>query len=216
MFIKTYAVGALPTNCYLIGKNAPSKTKTETFAIIDPGGDADKILNDLQQNHARLSAILLTHGHFDHILAVPALQQAFQIPVYIHREDLEMLKDPLKNLSAPLSQSFSCNISQIHLFEDQSVIDCGNLSFTAVHTPGHSKGSSIFLLDQFMFSGDTLFYHEIGRCDCYGGDLGKMYQSLKKIAALPKNYQIFPGHGEKSTLQIEKEENPYIRYAIST
>jgi len=216
MFIKTYLVGALPTNCYLVGKNAPSKTKLTTYTIIDPGDDASLILNDLEQNHAQLSAILLTHGHFDHILAVPTLQQKFQIPVYIHQEDFEMLEDPFKNLSAKLAHPFSYHSSFIQTFKDKASIISGDLTFLALHTPGHSKGSSIFLTNSFIFSGDTIFYGDIGRCDCYGGDLAQMYQSLKKIAVLPKNYQIFPGHGEKTTLNLEKNENPYIKEAMKT
>ena len=155
-------VGMLGVNCYIVVSDS------QNAAVIDPGGEAERILDYLQANKLTLQKILLTHGHIDHIGAVKALKERTGAEIYIHASDAEMLSDPVKNLASPFRMAYQ-PVSPDHTFSDGSQISLDEITFTVMHTPGHTKGSSVFLTGTTMLSGDTLFQGSIGRIDFYGG-----------------------------------------------
>lgn len=203
MKIIVMQVGMLSVNCYIVVSDS------QNAAVIDPGGEAERILDYLQTNKLTLKRILLTHGHIDHIGAVKVLKDRTGAEIYIHDLDAEMLNDPVKNLASPFRMAYQ-PVSPDHTFSDASRISLDEITFTVMHTPGHTKGSSVFLTGTTMFSGDTLFQGSIGRTDFYGGDYEAMQRSLKKLSELETDYTVLSGHGEKTTLGEEKKYNPYL------
>ncbi len=203
MKIIVMQVGMLSVNCYIVVSDS------QNAAVIDPGGEAERILDYLQTNKLTLKRILLTHGHIDHIGAVKVLKDRTGAEIYIHDLDAEMLNDPVKNLASPFRMAYQ-PVSPDHTFSDGSRISLDEITFTVMHTPGHTKGSSVFLTGTTMFSGDTLFQGSIGRTDFYGGDYEAMQRSLKKLSELETDYTVLSGHGEKTTLGEEKKYNPYL------
>ena len=194
-----------PVSCGMIQENAyiVSAEGRDDCAVIDPGDDFPKLKRALGEK--KVGAILLTHGHFDHIMAAGPLAEAFGAPVYIRREDAEMLNDAALNgyrdlLGGERTWPF---IEATPFGESLSV--CG-LDFEVLPTPGHSRGSAcLYLRDAGeLFSGDTLFRAGYGRLDLYGGDAGDMRASLKALFDLPPQVRVWPGHGEATTIGEER------------
>jgi glyoxylase-like metal-dependent hydrolase (beta-lactamase superfamily II) len=150
-------------------------------------------------------AVLLTHGHFDHTTAAAKLN----VPIYIHENDAEMLDDIDKSFGALFESLFNPCQAEF-LFKDGDVLEFGALRFKVMHTPGHSKGSVMFICGDSIFTGDTLFAGSAGRIDGYGGDHDRQMESMAKIAALDGEYKIFPGHGAETDLEHEKRTNPFL------
>lgn len=202
MKYETYIVGDVLTNCYLVydGDGAA--------ALIDPGSAAPLLLGELERLGLRLEAILLTHGHFDHVGAVAELKGATGCRVVIHGADAPCLTEPGRALGeVPL-----CPPDQ--LAEDGDTVQVGGLAFTWLHTPGHTPGSCVLLCGDVMFSGDTLFYGDCGRCDLPGGDYQQMLCSLKRLHDLEGNFTVCPGHDERTTLDRERRENRSMREGV--
>ncbi|MBQ1334382.1 MAG: MBL fold metallo-hydrolase [Clostridia bacterium] len=183
-------VGPLETNCYLVYDEADS-----VCVIIDPGEEALTILDVLRTLKLDAQAILLTHTHFDHIGAVRMIQDALDIPVYVNPNETN-IKDSWKN---------------VHLVNDGDKLTIGKLTYEFLLTPGHSEGSMCIKVDETIFSGDTLFRENCGRCDLPGGDYKQMLKSLKRLSLISGNFAVFPGHGPKTTLNYERMNNPYMR-----
>ena len=181
-------------NCYIIFDGKDS-------IIIDPGDDFDLIDNAIAQNKLVPRAILLTHGHFDHVGAVKSLKEKYKIKVYMNSEDLELL-------SFMRIKDFDIDVDIKELEE----ICVGNIKIKCIKTPGHSKGSVCYIIDNFLFSGDTLFAGSIGRCDLPGGSPSVMLNTLSTIVVkLDDKFKVLPGHGEKSTIAGEKSSNLYLK-----
>ena len=181
-------------NCYIIFDGKDS-------IIIDPGDDFDLIDNAITQNKLVPSAILLTHGHFDHVGAVKSLKEKYNIKVYMNSEDLELL-------SFMRIKDFGIDVDIKELEE----ICVGNIKIKCIKTPGHSKGSVCYIIDDFLFSGDTLFAGSIGRCDLPGGSPVALLNTLSTIIVkLDDKFIVLPGHGEKSTIAEEKSRNLYLK-----
>lgn len=211
MNVTIIPVGMLGTNCYLLA------SKQKNCVVIDPGAQPEKIAGHLEQEKLTPKMILLTHGHHDHIGGVNKLLELFPgLSVYIGREDLAMLRDTEKNRAAYRYDELS-----EYIIQHGEAIDEGweqeldELKLRAIQTPGHTRGGMIYLCNDAMFSGDTLFYHNCGRCDLYGGDYSMMLQSLKRLANLEGDYIVYPGHGETSTLEEERKYNRYMGEACS-
>lgn len=208
MEIKTVAVGRVETNCYIVFKR-----ETGEASVIDPGGEADKILSFVRENNLHVKNIFLTHGHFDHILAVQQVKEATGARVVIHRDDAACLEDSHTALySSIMNEPFRTVSADIQLRGGEKTV-VGDVEAEFLHTPGHTPGSMCILMDNVMFSGDTLFSGDVGRTDLPGGDERALDDSLRKLWFLPGDYIVYPGHGDPTTLGMEKENNEYMRRA---
>lgn len=204
MKIFTLEVGYIGTNCYVV-VNGDNEA-----VVIDPGDEAGKIRDFLKENNFTLKMIFLTHGHFDHIGAVSELKNEFSVPVYIHPDDYEMAKDPLKNESRNFGGPEVFCVPD-KFYNDKDIIPFGSESFEVMATPGHSEGSVSLITGDNIFTGDTLFAGSIGRTDLYKGNYSVLACSLKKFLDIEKDFNIFPGHGEATSLSYEKRLNPFLR-----
>lgn len=202
MNIRTLPVGELGTNCYIV------TDETGGAVVIDPGADADIIRGVLDDEHLRISGILLTHAHFDHIGAVNALTDG-SFSVFCHTLDCPALQDGRLNLSAFFG-SPTAPVNNAVCIEDGDELSFGEMTFAVLHTPGHTVGSVCYQLDDVLFAGDTLFCESIGRTDFPGGNIQDMRASLARLATLDGNTRVYPGHGEPTTIAHEQRYNPYL------
>ena len=202
MLIKTLPVGQLETNCYVV-----SDEDTLACAVIDPGDESNTILNYLEDNRLKCRAIFLTHGHFDHVGAVEAVMEETGATVYMHE------KDDIRS-GAPSRYAFSLPEGGVY-YKDGDKIQVGGLCFEVLETPGHTPGGVTLRCENALFTGDTLFKGSCGRTDLPGGDMVQELDSLKKICALPGEYEVYPGHMDPSTLERERMFNYYCRAAMN-
>ena len=194
MEIKNLKVGSYQTNCYVVWKE-----NEKDCVIIDPGYAGEEILEQVHHWGKRPAAILLTHGHFDHVGGVKKIAAETGCPVYICQEDLAL--DPLMTDGV---------IYYTHTYGEGDRLDIAGLQFQVLHTPGHTPGCVCLLCGDVMFSGDTLFAGTCGRTDLGGSDPVQMKQSLKRLKDLEGDYHVLPGHGMASTLELERRSNPYM------
>ena len=204
MVVETLIVGQLRTNCYLFYDG----DSRECF-IIDPGDDGDFIINKINDLDLKPQAILATHGHFDHVLAVTELKLAFNIPFYLSAKDAKILKRTQSTAKYFTGLEVDPPSQVDKFLKDGQVLNQrgpNNLSLKVLETPGHSPGSVCLYCQQkrLIFTGDLIFANGLnGRTDLKGGDFKKLKQSIKKVLSLPPKTTIYPGHGEKTT--VEKE-----------
>lgn len=203
MEIFTLRIGYMPTNCYII-----SADKQADAAVIDPGGNFEPIMNLLNRRGKNVKWVLITHGHFDHIIGARDLQ-ANGAAVYVHLLDKEMLKNADGLAKSIGLQIKPCFADKIMLGED--TLRLGGLTVEVMHTPGHTKGSVCFVAENNIFSGDTLFFEDYGRTDLPGGSAADMEKSIKALFALEGDYKVYPGHGQATTLSHERIHNPVSR-----
>lgn len=202
MKITTLPLGSLQANCYLLQEEA-----SPLAALIDPGDESEKVLQLLEHEGAQVKYILLTHGHYDHTGAVPDLHAALpEAKIFIHAADA----DGTGNRLFPLASQ----IDTLEYYDEGEVLPLGNLQIHVLHTPGHSLGSVVLQVEDALFCGDTLFAGSCGRTDFPGGDLEQMMTSLNKLAALQGDYTVYSGHMSSSTLQRERDSNPYMQQAV--
>ena len=204
MVINALVLGLIKTNCYIV-----SNDNSEDCVVIDPGDRPQQILDYLEGNGLSPKYIFITHGHFDHVSAVPGIREKFGSPMVIHAADTIFLQD----IQRPHYRGKVGVNERDILIGDGKVIELDGLSFTWLHTPGHSPGSCSILCGDALFSGDTLFYDECGRCDFEGGSYPQMLKSLKRLADLEGNPTVYPGHGPSTTLEREREHNAYMKEA---
>ena len=188
-------LGVYQTNCYIIREESST-----SCCVLDPGGEAKKVLEFLGNRSLTLEAILLTHGHFDHVGAVKELYEKTLCKVYLHTDDL-MLPESLS--AGPLFYT--------HEYDEGDVLELAGLTIRVMHTPGHTEGSVCLLVDDVIFSGDTLFCHSCGRTDLPGGDPDAIMRSLGRLKALEGDWRVMPGHNRATTLAIEREYNPFMK-----
>ena len=192
MNIQKLTLGLYQTNIYILSNDTEA-------VVIDPGYEPDIILDALESKN--LKAILLTHGHFDHVGAVKELVAETGCKVYIHAADLSL---------PPMITAGQLYYTHTYA-EGDTVCPIEGAELHVLHTPGHTPGSVCLLLGDQMFSGDTLFEGSCGRMDLPGGDQLQMHQSLNRLVSLQADYHIHPGHGGSTTLAAEKRYNPYMR-----
>lgn len=194
--------GRIGTNSYLLsdeGKNA---------VVIDvPDGSGEKLADFCVENGLRPLAILLTHGHFDHCGGVAGFLRKINVPVYASEADAELMNKASQNRFRVPAE----NCAATEFVCDGETLKIGNFEFKVMATPGHTDGSVCYFIDDFMFSGDTLFCDSIGRTDFAESNPQKMKESLAKINKIERNYIVFPGHEESTRLKDEKENNIYLR-----
>ena len=193
MNIHTLTLGSYQTNTYILQNGG-------RCAVIDPGYEPETILAFLQQHNLTVDAIFLTHGHFDHVGAVKMLAADLECPVYVHEAELSL---PARLTGGPLYHT--------HCYGEGDVLSVAGLDVRVLHTPGHTPGCVCLVVGDAMFSGDTLFAFSCGRTDLPGGSWTEIQKSLRRLASLEENYRVFPGHAESTTLDVEKQYNPYMR-----
>ena len=208
MQLKHYVLGMFGTNGYLAYGEEEGRC-----VLVDPADAGEQLVRELKKEGLTPAAVLLTHGHYDHILAVPALQKAWpDLPVYCHPLDVPAATseyDPDMGRSFPTVAAFA-NLRP--LAHGQTLTEAG-ITFKVLHTPGHTPGSVVFLAGDVMFSGDVLFYESIGRTDFEGGNDRDMAASLRLLRDLPDDYHVLPGHDSFTVLSHEKQNNPWMRMA---
>lgn len=205
---KQLPLGPLQTNCYVLYDN------DKNAVIIDPAGDADKLLTYLQENDLHPVVILLTHAHFDHIGALDTVRDAYSIPVYLHDQESDWLGDAQKNGSGRMMPEAAFTTKPAdHLLHSEGTLQLGSFEFQWLHTPGHSPGSVSYWHKETntVFSGDVLFSGGVGRTDLYGGDMDTLLASIhEQLLELPENTVVACGHGPFTDIEAEMDSNPFI------
>ena len=197
-------VGELQTNCYLFF----SAASRDCF-IIDPGDEAERILALIAGNKLIPRAVILTHGHPDHMGAAAALMGRFHVPLWVHGGDeKEMRSETGQGLAALFG--IEPPPAAGRLLADGDLLSLGDAELKVIHSPGHSRGSILLFGEGLLFTGDTLFKNDVGRTDLPGGDEGELRRSLDRIRDFPPATVILPGHGESSLLEQELRDNPYL------
>ena len=199
MIVKTILAGMYEENCYLLVDE-----ETRECGIIDPGGNAKRIETAIKALNANPKYIILTHGHMDHVGAVIELAKEFGIPFYVSKVDEEyMEKDNTVFGTLPKASGY---------LKEGDSLRLGNSTIKVVETPGHTKGGLCFLVEDKVFTGDTLFQGSVGRSDFDGGDSFELIKSIKeKLLPLGDNVEVYPGHGPMSTIGYEKMRNPFLQ-----
>lgn len=206
MKIYTLPVGDLQSNCYIIANE-----ENKQAIIVDPGAEAGKILKFLQQHELQTVAILLTHGHADHIDALDKVREQLKVPVYIHEADVEMLTDGNKNLSTFITGPRVFKPAE-HMLTDGQRLNLAGIEIYVVHTPGHTLGGCCFIIGDDVITGDTIFRDSIGRTDFPGGSYKQLMNSIKQqLFGLPDHTRLYPGHGPATDVGYEKRHNPFIQ-----
>ena len=206
MEIKRLIVGMVQTNCYIA-----VHPETKEAVIVDPGDEAARIEDALAQTGAKAKAILLTHGHFDHIMGIEDFLKAFDVPVYVGREEQPLLADDRLNASS--MYGYHCAYTGAKALEDGQTVECAGTEIHVIHTPGHTVGGCCYYLpeEEALFCGDTLFCGSIGRTDLPTGSSRDLAHSIReKLMILPDETKLYPGHMDESTIGYEKEINPFI------
>ena len=193
--IHTFPLGAYQTNCYIIHDES-----SKTCCVIDPGYTPELVLEVTEQLGLEIEAILLTHGHFDHVGGVRTIAAETDCAVYLCAEDLSM---PPMITDGPLYHT--------NTYAEGDTLNLAGLTIQVLHPPGHTPGSVCLICENHMFSGDTLFEGSCGRTDLPGGSWNTIQQSLRRLAKLEENYTVHPGHGMNTTLALERIYNPYMR-----
>ncbi len=204
--VRAIPVSAFETNCYLAAD--PS---TRDALIIDPGDDAELIVEAIQADDLNIQGIINTHGHADHIGANGILKQEFGCPIMIHEPDALYLMNASLNLSALLGHTEPLSPPADRLLKEGDEVMVGELLFRVIHTPGHTPGGICLLVGDMLFSGDTLFAGSIGRADFPGGSHRTLIESIRtKLLVLPESTVVYPGHGPSTTIAAEKASNPWL------
>lgn len=198
MIVKRFIKGPLQNNNYVIIDEG-----TKEAVLIDCSEPTDDIADYIREQGAELKYILLTHAHFDHILGVNYFRGKFGVPVFLHKDDFPLLSQ----LGQYIEGAEPVSVDK--LFDDDAEFSIGNKKIKVIHTAGHTEGSVCFLIDNILFSGDTLFYGTYGRTDFPGGSDMKMAESLRRLFLLGDNTVVYPGHGESTTVGKEK-----VRYSF--
>lgn len=204
MFIKCLKVGPIETNCYIACDKVANKA-----VIIDPGADAPRIVAALEETGCEAEYVILTHGHADHMLAAHEVLRKTGAKLAVFAEELPFLNDPERNCHNMMSeQQFEPFTPDLMLLDGEKII-FGETELITMHTPGHTLGSCCFISKDSIFSGDTLFRESAGRTDLPSGSPQELTESLKRIFALEGDLQVLPGHGDFTTLDHERKNNPY-------
>ena len=210
MKIDRLVLGAYQTNCYILRSSAAAKA----CLIVDTGLQDGELIDFLRRHKLNPTAVVLTHGHADHITGIPALRENYpDIKVYIHKLDAQMLTNQQHNLSALAGVQFSTDPADLTL-EDGDVIEQAGINLKVFHTPGHTPGGICLYSkdEQIVFSGDTLFAGSVGRTDFPGGDMAQLIKGIRaKLCILPDETVVYPGHGPATTIAEEKAHNQYLQ-----
>lgn len=198
MIIKAIATGMIEENCYIV----MDENTNEGF-LVDPGADAEILASAVENMKMKPKFILLTHGHWDHVGAVVELKDRFNIPFYISKNDNDMIQSG--------QDTYGSTPNPDGYLKEGDTFKFANKTISVIETPGHTPGGVCFLVDKSLFTGDTLFNGTIGRTDFVGGSFETLVSSVRgKLAILPEDIKVYPGHGPSTTIGLEKRHNPYI------
>ena len=203
MKIACYAAGSVGTNNYVVSDD------NGITAIIDCDGNPAPLYSYIEKNNLKVTHILLTHGHYDHIGSVNEVAEHLGCKIVGATVEMPVFTDPALNVSQFVGAPIIVHPDE--LVSNGDVVKVGDMEFTVMETPGHTQGSICFIGKDVIFSGDTLFQGSCGRTDLPTGDWNAIRESLKKLAALPGDYQVYSGHGPATTLETERRTNPYMR-----
>ena len=207
--IKTMVLGMVGTCCYIVYHE-----KTREAVIIDPADNADYLVSKCREFGVEPEAVLLTHAHFDHMMAADDIRKTYGCKLYVHMDDEKMLNDPSLNLSGTMGTE-QVSISADHLLRDGDVLHFLNREWKVMATPGHTAGSVCYYIpeEEVVFSGDTLFAESLGRTDLPTGSMSAIVHSIaEKLLVLPDEIMVYPGHGDATTIAHEKQYNPVAAY----
>ena len=204
--LETLVLGPLQTNTYIIYNNISKEA-----IVVDPAAEAEKIIKYLKEHDLVCSAIMLTHGHFDHILGVKDLKEATGADIYAHEEEINLLENPNLNASSQVGQAYTVSVDVP--LKDGQILDLIGQKIKVLHTPGHTAGGVCYFFqdENVLISGDTLFQASIGRSDFPTGNGRVLIDSIRsKIMVLDENIDVYPGHGNPTTIGYEKRHNQFI------
>lgn len=206
MILDHLTVGELGTNCYIIGCS-----KTNTCAVIDPGGSVHKIIAKLAEKGLKVKYIINTHGHYDHILGNRELKEHTDAQILIHKLDADYLTKPSLSLASHFGDKNGGPAADV-LLSEGDIIEVGDtVKLKVYHTPGHTPGGISLLVDKHLFAGDTLFAGSVGRTDFPGGSMRDLITGIKnKLLPLGDDVRVYPGHGPFTTIGDEKINNPFL------
>lgn len=207
--IKVYSIRVtlFATNCYLV-----CNEETGEGFVVDPGGYEEKIVELLKEKKVRLTAVFLTHGHLDHMMAAERLQKEYEVPVYCHAAEQQVLTDAVMNLTARFLRK-NYVFTKAESLADGAEFTAAGVRVRLLHTPGHTPGGCCYYLPEegILFSGDTLFYRSIGNTEFPGGSSVALAKAVReKLYVLPEETLVYAGHGEPTDIGSEKRENPYV------
>lgn len=206
MILKVMNVGNMDNNCYIL-----SDPKTKEAVIIDAPAEGSQIMDYIEEEGLSVKYILLTHAHYDHIGALDYLAESTGAKVGIHEFEKDAVCDPKVNLSLYAGAPSPTTAPTLFLV-DNDTVTVGDIDLKVLYTPGHTVGSVCYYTEGFLFSGDTLFAGDVGRCDLPGGDFDILKESIQKqLYILPGDTDVFPGHGRRTNLAYEKKHNNYVR-----
>ena len=206
MKIEKFVTGIISTNCYLV-----INEETKQTVVIDPAACPSYLMGHMKSEGLQVEAILLTHGHFDHIMGIDDLRREFPVPVYVHEGDRETLLDPALNLSSSYTDGYTFDGADY--IRDGQRLELAGFSFQVIHTPGHTPGGACYYLESegVLFSGDTLFQNSVGRTDFPNSSMSDLIRSLReKVMKLPDDVKVYPGHMGETTIGHERKYNPFI------
>lgn len=204
--IRMMVLGPVQTNCYFL-----INEDTKEVLIVDPADRAQKIIEWINSEGLKPTAILLTHGHFDHIMGVAGVKKEYNIPIYASKDEVEVLANPQINVSTMMGAYLSMKADK--LFSDGDVLELAGMKLKVISTPGHTIGSVCFYMEEekVLISGDTLFEASVGRSDFPTGSSRQLIGSIKtRLFVLPDDTDVFPGHGGTTSIAYEKAHNPFI------
>jgi hydroxyacylglutathione hydrolase len=205
MILQGLVVGPFASNCYIVG----SETGREGM-VIDPGADAERIVQAINKEKLDIKHIVLTHGHIDHISGVKGVREATGAALCIHADDRQFIQE--KPIRSTFGASYPSLSAPERLLQGGDSVDVGDLHFMVLHTPGHTPGGICLMGHGVVFSGDTLFNYGIGRTDFPGGSTSQLMNSIHtKLMILPDNTAVYPGHGPATTIGTERRGNPFLR-----
>ena len=206
MQIERFIVGMVGTNCYVV-----SNEETSECFLVDPGAYSDKVIAYIRDHELKPQAILLTHGHFDHIMGLDGVLREFPIPVYAQEEEEILLKDASYNASVSYGPAYT--FSGASYIKDGQILELAGMTIRAIHTPGHTIGGCCYYIESehVLFSGDTLFHDSVGRTDFPTGSQSQLVRSIReKLLGLPEETVVCPGHMSETTIGHEKKYNPFL------
>lgn len=206
MKVEKFVTGIISTNCYLV-----INEDTKQAVVIDPAACPSYLMSHIKSEGLKIEAILLTHGHFDHIMGIDGFLSEFDVPVYVHEEDADAMEDPVLNQSSTYTSGYT--FGKARYLRDRQTLELAGYTFQVIHTPGHTKGGCCYYVasENVLFSGDTLFQNSVGRTDFDNSSTSDLVHSIReKLFLLPDDTMVYPGHMGETKIGHEKKYNPYV------